>query len=176
MTDTTCIDGRHGGLVGMMGGGKATVGRLRAKRLDRELIDSDRMIEERTGRTVREIFETDGEDAFRRLETEALLAGLARSAPAVIAAAGGVVVRAENRTALTDDASYVVWLSASVDVLTQRVVNGAHRPLLDDDPRAALERLDAVRNPLYREVADGIVSVVSRSPNDVVQAVMRCCA
>ena len=89
---------------------------------------------------------------------------------------GGVVVRAENRTALTDDASYVVWLSASVDVLTQRVVNGAHRPLLDDDPRAALERLDAVRNPLYREVADGIVSVVSRSPNDVVQAVMRCCA
>lgn len=175
MSTVSCLDGRHVVLVGMMGAGKSTVGRLLAKRLDRQLFDSDRMIEERTGRTVREIFAADGEGAFRALETEVLLDGLAGTPPAVIAAAGGVVLRPENRVALSEDNSYVVWLSAPIDVLADRVVNGAHRPLLDDDPRAALERLDEVREPLYREVADGVVSVSGRSPTEVVQAVVRCC-
>jgi shikimate kinase len=87
-------------LVGMMGVGKSTVGRMVAAELDRPLFDSDEMIEERTGRTVREIWATDGEPAFRTLETDTLLEALAEPEPSVIAAAGGVVLSERNREAL----------------------------------------------------------------------------
>jgi hypothetical protein len=105
------IDG-HLVLVGMMGTGKTTVGTVLARRLGRPLIDSDAEVEARTGRTVREIFETDGEAAYRPLETEALLDALTSAAPAVIAAAGGVVLSATNRQALKEHAGLVVWLRA----------------------------------------------------------------
>jgi shikimate kinase len=83
----------HVVLVGLMGTGKTTTGRILARRLRRRLLDSDQLVEARTGRTVREIFEADGEDAYRTLETAALLDALAEPEPAVIAAAGGVVIR-----------------------------------------------------------------------------------
>jgi shikimate kinase len=163
-------------LIGMMGVGKSTVGRMVAAELDRPLFDSDEMIEERTGRTVREIWETDGEPAFRTLETDTLLEALAEPEPSVIAAAGGVVLSEHNRDALQAADAQVVWLMADVEVLVDRVRNGGHRPLLDDDPEATLRRLYAVRAPLYQEVADAIVSVDHRSPNEVAKAVLRCCA
>jgi shikimate kinase len=163
-------------LVGMMGVGKSTVGRMVAAELDRPLFDSDEMIEERTGRTVREIWATDGEPAFRTLETDTLLEALAEPEPSVIAAAGGVVLSERNREALQTADARVVWLMADVDVLADRVRNGGHRPLLDDDPEATLRRLYAVRAPLYQEVADAIVSVDHRSPTEVAKAVLRCCA
>jgi shikimate kinase len=163
-------------LIGMMGVGKSTVGRIVAAELDRPLFDSDEMIEERTGRTVREIWETDGEPAFRTLETDTLLEALAEPEPSVIAAAGGVVLTERNREALQTSDAHVVWLMADVDVLVDRVRNGGHRPLLDDDPEATLRRLYAVRAPLYKEVADAIVSVDHRSPTEVAKAVLRCCA
>jgi shikimate kinase len=163
-------------LVGMMGVGKSTVGRMVAAVLDRPLFDSDEMIEERTGRTVREIWATDGEPAFRTLETDTLLEALAEPEPSVIAAAGGVVLSERNREALQTADARVVWLMADVDVLVDRVSNGGHRPLLDDDPEATLRRLYAVRAPLYQEVADAIVSVDHRSPTEVAKAVLRCCA
>jgi shikimate kinase len=163
-------------LVGMMGVGKSTVGRIVAAELDRPLFDSDEMIEERTGRTVREIWVTDGEPAFRTLETDTLLEALAEPEPSVIAAAGGVVLTERNREALQTSDAHVVWLMADVDVLVDRVRNGGHRPLLDADPEATLRRLYAVRAPLYKEVADAIVSVDHRSPTEVAKAVLRCCA
>jgi shikimate kinase len=163
-------------LIGMMGVGKSTVGRIVAAELDRPLFDSDEMIEERTGRTVREIWETDGEPAFRTLETDTLLEALSEPEPSVIAAAGGVVLTERNREALQTSDAHVVWLIADVDVLVDRVRNGGHRPLLDDDPEATLRRLYAVRAPLYKEVADAIVSVDHRSPTEVAKAVLRCCA
>jgi shikimate kinase len=163
-------------LVGMMGVGKSTVGRIVAAELDRPLFDSDEMIESRTGRTVREIWATDGEPAFRTLETDTLLGALAEPEPSVIAAAGGVVLSERNREALQTADARVVWLMADVDVLVDRVSNGGHRPLLDDDPEATLRRLYAVRAPLYQEVADAIVSVDHRSPTEVAKAVLRCCA
>ena len=163
-------------LVGMMGVGKSTVGRMVAAELDRPLFDSDEMIEERTGRTVREIWSTDGEAAFRALETDTLVEALAEPEPSVIAAAGGVVLSDRNREALQSADAQVVWLMAEVDVLVDRVRNGAHRPLLDDDPEATLRLLYAVRAPLYQEVADAVVSVDNRTPNEVARAVLRCCA
>ena len=163
-------------LIGMMGVGKSTVGRIVAAELDRALFDSDEMIEERTGRTVREIWSTDGEAAFRTLETDTLLEALDASEQSVIAAAGGVVLSDRNREALQAADAHVVWLLADVDVLVDRVQRGTHRPLLDDDPEDALRRLYAVRAPLYQEVADAIVSVDNRTPTEVAKAVLRCCA
>lgn len=164
---------KHLVLVGMMGAGKTTVGRIVAERLGRPLIDSDEVIESRAGRSVREIFAEDGEDAFRSLETEVLRDALAATEPAVIAAAGGVVLREDNRRALAESDARVVWLLADPEVVLDRVGSGMHRPLLDHDPEATLRRLWAEREPLYREVADAIVLVGGRSVHEVVEAVLR---
>jgi shikimate kinase len=164
---------RHVVLVGMMAAGKTTVGRIVADRLGWPLVDSDEVIERATGRTVREIFRSDGEDAFRVLETAALREALAAAVPTVIAAAGGVVLRAENREALTDADVLVVWLRADPAVLADRVGSGDHRPLLDDDPAGTLQRMDAEREPLYRAVADHVVNVDDRTADDVADEVLR---
>lgn len=160
-------------LVGMMGVGKTTIGRIVAGRLGWPLVDSDQMIEERTGRTVREIFETDGEPAFRALETEMLLEALASPEPSVIAAAGGVVLDPANRRSINDADARVVWLVADPATLVERVERGGHRPLLDGDPASTLRRMWDERQPLYREIADAVVSVENRSLHEVVEAVMR---
>ena len=159
-------------LIGMMGSGKTTVGRSLAAALGRPLVDSDAQVEARTGRTVREIFESDGEAAYRVLEREALVDALAEAEPSVVAAAGGVVLDPGNRAVL-QEAGTVVWLRARPEVLARRVSAGRdHRPLLGDDPLAALRRLDAERRPLYEEVADLVVDVDDLSTRQVVTAVL----
>lgn len=168
-----CTDS-HIVLVGMMGAGKSSVGRVLAKRLGRELLDSDDMIEGRTGRTVREIWSADGEPAFRTLETEVLRDAVESGTPSVIAAAGGVVLSESNRTVLKSDTAHVVWLLADVDLLVGRVKAGMHRPLLDDDPEGTLRKMYEERADLYQDVADAIVSVDNRSISDVAGAVLRC--
>jgi shikimate kinase len=150
----------------MMGAGKTTVGRKLARALGRPFIDSDQQVEQRTGRTVREIFEADGEAAYRVLEADALAEALATTSPSIIAAAGGTVLREENRDRMRH-AGTVVWLRADPAVLADRVRNGTHRPLLQDDPAAVLERLDAQRRALYEEVADHVVDTTGRPPEDV---------
>jgi shikimate kinase len=150
-----------------MGSGKTTVARIAADRLGRRVIDSDAVIEQATGRTVREIFADDGEDAFRAFET------MATPEPSVIAAAGGVVLRDENRAALKQSNAKVVWLCATPEILVERVMSSGHRPLLDDDPAGTLQRMYDQRQSLYREVADAIVLVDHRSPNEVAEAVLR---
>jgi shikimate kinase len=156
----------------MMGSGKTTVGRMVAERLGRAFLDSDEAIEARTGRTVREIFAAEGEAAFRRLESDVLAEALARPEPSVIAAAGGTVLAAENRRAMRDHADRVVWLRARPATLAARVASGAHRPLLDEDPEGVLARLDAQREPLYREVADVVIDTADLRPNDVAERVL----
>jgi 5-deoxy-5-amino-3-dehydroquinate synthase len=148
---------RHLVLVGMMGAGKTTVGRRLAHRLGRRMVDSDELIEARTGRTVREIFEAEGEAAFRVLETAALVEALDETEPLVIAAAGGVLLRPQNRDALRRSGAQVVWLRADPAVLAERATRGAHRPLLDGDPDAAMRRLLPAREPLYQEAADTVI-------------------
>ena len=166
-------------LVGMMGSGKTSVGELVAERLGRPLVDSDAVIEARTGRTVREIFEAEGEAAFRTLESDALAEALAAPAPAVVAAAGGVVLDGANRALLQGEGDgdgvsviTVVWLDADPSVLAARVEKGDHRPLLGDDPEAALVRLDRERRPLYQEVADHRVDVSGQDLAEVAEAVL----
>lgn len=165
--------GQHVVLVGMMGTGKSTVARLLALRLGREVLDTDHEIERRTGRTVRSIFNDDGEASFRQLESQVLAEALASEQPLVIAAAGGVVVSEVNRASLKASGARVVWLCADAATLIERVRSGPHRPLLDADPEGTLRRMVTERAPWYREVADVIVLVDHRSANDVVEAVLR---
>jgi shikimate kinase len=158
--------GSHVVLVGMMGAGKTTIGRRLARRLGRPFVDSDQQIEQRTGRTVREIFEAEGEPAFRVLEAEALEEALAIPSPSVIAAAGGTVLSEVNRERMRA-AGTVIWLRAEPVELANRVRHGSHRPLLAEDPEAVLERLDSARRELYAGVADHVLDTTGRSPDEV---------
>lgn len=145
-------------LVGMMGSGKSTVGRRLASRLGRPFLDTDDELVRRSGRTVREWFESEGEAAFRSAEGALLAELLAAPGPAVLASGGGVVLAEANRAALRDHA-LVVWLRAGAPFLVSRVLQKPHRPLLDDDPAATVTRLVNDRAPLYASVADLVVDV-----------------
>ncbi|HQV56554.1 MAG TPA: shikimate kinase, partial [Ilumatobacteraceae bacterium] len=107
-------------LVGLMGSGKSTVARRIGARLGRPVLDSDEMIEELTGKSVRQIFAEQGEPAFREQEQAVLADALANEEPSVIAAAGGVVLSAANRRLLADADAVVVWLRADPVLLQQR--------------------------------------------------------
>jgi shikimate kinase len=163
---------RHIVLVGMMGAGKTTVGSRLARALDRPFVDSDVHVEQRTARSVREIFETDGEAAYRTLEAEVLAGALASEEPAVIAAAGGTILDESNRRRMRDFGT-VVFLEAKPADLVGRVGGQDHRPLLRDDPAGVLEEMDRVRRHLYEETADIVVDVSTRTPDEVVAEIVR---
>ena len=149
----------HVVLVGLSGSGKSSVGRRVAALLGRPFRDADDEIEARVGRTVREIFASDGEPTFRELEAEVMADLLAGDEPSVIAAGGGAVVSESTRKLLYEPDVFVVWLAASPAFLASRTSKKAHRPLLDDDPAAALARLLAERRIWYEAVSDVVYDV-----------------
>ena len=155
----------------MMGAGKTTVGTLLAKKLECSYLDSDAEVETSTGHSVRQIFESRGEAAFRAEEARVLRESLREPERSVISVAGGAVLSQENR-ALISSGGTVVWLRARVTTLAERVGVSDHRPLLGDDPEAALARLYEIRRPLYEELADVTVDVDDARPADVVRAII----
>ncbi len=159
-------------LVGMMGAGKTTTGRLAAGKLGWKYLDSDAEVQRQTGLTVPEIFARDGETAFREAETDVLRRACESPEPVVVSVAGGALLRPENRV-LVRASGRVVWLRARVETLARRVGDGAGRPLLDGDPAAALRQLEVVRRPLYTEVADDIIDVDDLSPEEVATRIVR---
>jgi shikimate kinase len=149
----------HVVLVGLMATGKTTIGRRLANRLDRPFVDADAALEERTGLSVRELFEKEGEEGFRRLESELLAELLDETEPHVIATGGGAVVTAENRERLKRADAFVVWLDAEPTFLASRAAGKTTRPLLDGDPVGTLTRLSSERAPWYAEVADARIDI-----------------
>jgi shikimate kinase len=157
-------------IVGYMGSGKTTLGRLLARALGCELVDLDRAVVERAGKEIPEIFAEHGEDHFRELEHEALLEALEGGAPRVVACGGGVVVRPENRALLRDVTT--IFLREDTDVLFSRT-RGPGRPLRATS-REEFESRFGERLPLYREVADCEVEVEGREPWRVAEEVLGC--
>nr|WP_290895239.1 shikimate kinase [Azonexus sp.] len=159
-------------LVGLMGAGKTTVGRLLAKRLGRVFYDTDHEIVERTGVPIPTIFEIEGEEGFRRREAQTLCE-LSESDNVVLATGGGAVLREENRRCL-HDTGWVVYLNVSPLLLYQRTRHDKNRPLLQvADPLARLEELYALRDPLYRETAHFIVEGTGQVASGVVNLLLR---
>lgn len=139
-----------------MGAGKTTVGRQLAKRLGRRFVDSDHEIEERTGVRIPVIFEIEGEAGFRKREAQ-VIAELAAESGLVVATGGGAVLNPENRANLKQS-GLVVYLCVPPHQLYERTRHDHNRPLLQvADPLARLQELYALRDPLYREVADLVV-------------------
>jgi len=162
---------KHLVLIGLMGAGKTTVGRLCAQKLDRDFVDTDDVVIALAGGApVEEIFAVGGEKHFRELERSAIADIAASPAPLVIACGGGTAVDAQNRRRL-QRSGVVVWLQAPVAVLAERVGNGATRPLLAGGPLAALTRLEAAREAAYEAAADVTIDTEDRDVEAVADAV-----
>jgi len=155
-------------LVGMMGAGKTTVGRLLAHFLGKTFYDSDREIQKRTGVGIPVIFEIEGEEGFRKRETD-MLAELAKMENIVLATGGGAVLSLENRR-LLKQRGIVIYLRAAVEDLWRRTRQDQNRPLLRaPDPRKKLTELYGQRDPLYRDTAHIIVESGKRSARHLAQ-------
>ncbi len=160
-------------LVGPMGAGKSTVGRRLAQVLQRDFVDSDQEIEQRAGASIPLIFELESEAGFRARE-KAVIAELTQRQNIVLATGGGAVLNPDNRRCLAGR-GIVFYLCASVDEQFRRTQLDGNRPLLQTaDPRSRLAQLFEQRDPLYREVADHIVSTEDRSLKQILREMLRC--
>ena len=161
---------RNLALIGFMGAGKSSVGRLVADRLHFHFVDTDELIESEAGRSISRIFAEDGEPAFRTHERH-VVEHLQKANRTVIATGGGLPANEANLAALKTHC-LVVYLWASARRIWERVRSQEHRPLLKDpDPQAKIQRLLAEREPFYRQ-ADVLVNTELRSITEVAQHIV----
>lgn len=159
-------------IVGPMGAGKTTIGRLLARALDREFVDSDWYVEDQTGADIPWIFAKEGEAGFRDRETRAI-DELTQQPHIVLATGGGAVMRSDNRDYL-HDRGIVVYLNAPVDVQMARTAKDKSRPLLQQpNPRQILQDLYRIRDPLYRQVAHIILPTGHTYPRHMVNQLLK---
>lgn len=170
---------QHGlALVGVRGTGKSTVGRIIARGLCLPFVDADAELEARAGKSIRAIFEDEGEGAFRDLE-EQVLADLTGGPPAVLATGGGAVLRDSNRRRLRQF-GLIIWLTARPEALAARIQSNprgvADRPALT--AHGTLAEISAIleaRTPIYQTIADATVDTDGRTPAEVADAVLEAC-
>lgn len=163
-------------LIGLMGSGKTTVGRALAKRLNLVFRDSDEAVEKTAKTSVREIFENQGEDVFRKLESQALVDLCDTKSSIVLAVAGGAIISQSNRDLLQKNAQCIVWLDAPTPTLISRTGRGKHRPLLDGDPVGSLNKMRLDREPLYQQLATHHLVTQSLAIDEVVERIMILCS
>ena len=140
-------------LSGFMGCGKTTIGKIIAQKLNLDFIDTDKLIEEREGRRIREIFDTDGEGYFRDKEHE-ICAELSREDNKVIATGGGALTFDRNKEVLSKNGR-VIFIDVDLDTIIKRIGNDSRRPLLNSETRALFDR----RNPIYKKNCDFTITV-----------------
>ncbi|NNM52306.1 MAG: shikimate kinase AroK [Pseudomonadales bacterium] len=159
-------------LVGPMGAGKSTIGRQLAELLDLDFLDTDQEIERRTGADIPWIFDVEGEQGFRDRE-ESVIDLLTQRSQLVLATGGGAVMRHANREHL-HGRGFVIYLCTTVDQQLERTARDRHRPLLQtSDPEKTLRDLQAIRDPLYREVAHAVVSTEGGLARDVTHRIIK---
>ena len=158
-----------------MGAGKSKVGTILAVRLDKDFVDTDDLVEESVGKSIKDIFRDNGEESFRHFEHEAIRAASERD-PSVIALGGGAVTREEN-WGIIKNSGISVYLHANPETIFRRVSRKRDRPLLaglDDDAR--LEKIRSMlsaRDPLYRQADISVESVDERTPDQTADLVIR---
>jgi shikimate kinase len=157
-------------LIGFMGTGKSSVGQIVAQQLHFTFLDTDHVIESRTGKSISDLFAQDGEAAFRELEKK-IVAELAARKKTVISTGGGLPVNPDNLASLKTHA-LTVCLWASAEKIWERVRSQTHRPLLNEpDPLAKIKKLLEQREPFYRQ-ADVLLNTEMRALKDVAQQVI----
>jgi shikimate kinase/3-dehydroquinate synthase len=158
-------------LVGLMGAGKTTIGRILARKLGKRFIDSDHEIEARTGASIPWIFEIEGEESFRRREAE-VIRDLCAEEGVVLATGGGAVLDPATRASLKER-GIVIYLRANVNSIMTRTAHDKNRPLLQTaDPRRKLEELLLQREPLYREIAELVIDTGRPNVQSMVQTIL----
>lgn len=159
-------------LVGPMGAGKTTIGLQIARQFGRHFYDSDKEIEKRTGATIPLIFELEGEEGFRKRETQ-VIKSLAELKQAIIATGGGAVLKAENRAILKEH-GLIIYLKADLEHLFDRTQKDKNRPLLQtENPKDRLREILEQRDPLYEGIADIVVKTGDQSIKSVVEHITR---
>jgi len=157
--------------VGLPGSGKSTIGKQLAKRLDVKFVDSDQVIEQRIGCSIREFFEREGEPAFRDLE-ETVIDELTLSGSCILSTGGGAILRPLNRRYL-HERTQTVYLHSAPEEVFRRLRNDQNRPLLQvSDPLVRLKELYFARDPLYRETAHFVVETGRPSVSTLVNIIL----
>jgi len=142
-------------LLGLMGSGKTSIGKLLSKELGLPFIDLDHYIVDKAGKTIPEIFAEQGEEGFRDIESEALREVIGK--PVVLSTGGGAVMREENRVLLEAHAP-VIWLKSSLEFLAGRIEGDKNRPMIADrDALKTLQELAEIRYPFYTQCADYVL-------------------
>jgi len=147
-------------LIGMMGSGKSTVGKTLSEKMHKPFIDLDSEIEKETGKNISEIFDIDGEEQFRKMETKQLK----QYSESIVACGGGIVLKDENREFINEN-GIAILLLATMGELTQRLSNSGNRPLLaDDNTEEALTKLWLERQLNYLNTADFTIETDGKNP------------
>lgn len=159
-------------LIGYMGSGKSTIGKKLSSDLKYILFDTDALIEENEGRTINNIFATDGEEYFRNLETELLKDYIKKDKQDIIISTGGGMPVREENASLMRKLGTVIYFRATPETIYQRIKNDTSRPLLKcDDPLAKIKDMIAMRGPKYEACAHHIIDVDGKSIESVVEEI-----
>ena len=158
-------------LIGFMGCGKSSVGIKLSYRLKRTIIDTDKWIEKKQGMTISDIFATEGEPAFRQMETDCLKALIETADKQIISVGGGLPMKEENH-GLLKKLGRVVYLKITPEAVYERLKGDTTRPLLQvEDPMKKIEELLALRGPVYEKCADVVIEVSDKSFEEILEQI-----
>ena len=155
-------------LIGMMGSGKSTVGKTLSEKMHKPFIDLDSEIEKATGENISEIFDIDGEEQFRKMETKQLK----QYSESIVACGGGIVLKDENREFINEN-GFTILLTASMEELSHRLSDSGNRPLLaDDNTEEALTKLWLERQLHYLNTADFTIETDGKNPKQLTEEIL----